>query len=66
MPHVRTQIRGVVATTLTGLATTGARVHPSRLWPLQKADLPALLVYTTSDQVDYERSTIGRTLLVIP
>ena len=60
MPHIRTQIRNTVATTLTGLTTTGPRVHPSRLWPLQPTDLPALLVYTTSDQVDYERSTIGR------
>jgi len=60
MPHVRTQIRNAVAAALTGLTTTGPRVHPSRVWPLQQTDLPALLVYTTSDQVDYERSTIGR------
>ncbi|MFQ5510158.1 MAG: hypothetical protein ACE5FN_12620 [Leptospirillia bacterium] len=64
MPHVRTQIRNAVAVALTGLATTGPRVHPSRLWPLQQTDLPALLVYTTSDQADYERSTIGRPRLL--
>jgi len=64
MPHVRTQIRNSVASALTGLATTGTNVHLSRLWPLQQTDLPALLVYTTSDQVDYERSTIGRPRLL--
>jgi len=64
MPHVRTQIRNAVVTALTNLATIGTNVHPSRLWPLQQTDLPALLVYTVSDQVDYERSTIGRPRLL--
>jgi hypothetical protein len=60
MPHVRTQIRIAAAAALFGLPTTGARVYPSRIWPLQPADLPALLVYTTSDDVDGEHTTIGR------
>ncbi|MBI5135776.1 MAG: hypothetical protein HZA24_00405 [Nitrospirae bacterium] len=60
MPHVRTQIRGAVATALTGRPSTGARVFPSRVWPLQQADLPALLVYAVSDPVDEEQLTIGR------
>ncbi|MDH5528360.1 MAG: hypothetical protein OEY97_13800 [Nitrospirota bacterium] len=60
MPHVRTQIRTAVATALTGLATTGPRVHPSRVWPLQQTDLPALLVYAVSDPVDEDHLTIGR------
>lgn len=60
MPHVRTQIRNAVATALTGVATTGARVFPSRVWPLEETDLPALLVYAVSDPVDEEQLTIGR------
>lgn len=50
--HVRQQIREAVATTLTGLATTGARVYQSRLRPLADADLPALRIYTDSEQID--------------
>ncbi|MDH5528386.1 MAG: hypothetical protein OEY97_13930, partial [Nitrospirota bacterium] len=60
MPHVRTQIRIAVATALTGLPTTGPNVHPSRVWPLQEADLPALLVHAVSDPVDEEQHTLGR------
>ncbi|MDH4229666.1 MAG: phage minor tail U family protein [Nitrospirota bacterium] len=60
MPHVRTQIRNAVTMALAGLASTGANVHPSRVWILQQTDLPALLVYAVSDQVDEEQLTIGR------
>ena len=56
--HVRQQIREAVATTLTGLATTGARVYQSRLRPLADAELPALRIYTDSEQIN-NAVTIG-------
>lgn len=56
--HVRQQIREAVATTLTGLSTTSTRVFQSRLRPLVDADLPALRIYTDSEQVN-NAVTIG-------
>lgn len=50
--HVRRQIRERVATTLTGLATTGSKVYQSRVYPLAANNLPGLLVYTTSESSD--------------
>jgi len=47
--HIRQQIREAIATAVTGLATTGARVYQSRVYPLETANLPALLVYSDSD-----------------
>lgn len=47
--HVRRQIRERVATTLTGLTTTGSKVFQSRVYPLTANNLPGLLVYTTSE-----------------
>lgn len=47
--HVRRQIREAIATAVTGLVTTGARVYQWRAYPLQTADLPALLVYARSE-----------------
>jgi predicted phage gp36 major capsid-like protein len=47
--HLRRQIREAVAGAVTGLATTGARVFQSRVYPLQTAELPGLLVYTRSE-----------------
>ncbi len=46
--HARQTIRETVAATLTGLATTGARVYQSRGWPVRDA-APALSVYTRSE-----------------
>jgi hypothetical protein len=54
--HVRRQIREAVAAAVTGLATTGANVFQSRVYPTQTSELPALLVYTRSE--DSEPSTI--------
>lgn len=48
--HLRRQIREAVATAVTGLTTTGARVFQSRVYPLQDAELPALLVYSRSER----------------
>jgi hypothetical protein len=56
--HVRQQIREAVATTLTGLATTGSRVYQSRIRPLADAELPALRVFTSQESVN-NAVTIG-------
>lgn len=52
MAHAHTLIRDAVATALTGLATTGARVFANRLYPLADADLPGLRIYTDQDAVE--------------
>lgn len=48
--HVRTQIRGAVVTALTGLTTTGSSVFGSRVYPLETASLPALLVSAQQEE----------------
>jgi hypothetical protein len=50
--HVRQQIREALATLLTGLSTTGAKVYQSRLTPLQAAELPALLIATNNEGIE--------------
>jgi len=59
MTHARQQIREAAAALLTGLTTTGTRVHQSRLpyVSLGDAELPALLVVTNDESV--EPHTIG-------
>jgi hypothetical protein len=54
--HLRRQIREAVGTAVTGLATTGARVFQSRVYPLPVTDLPGLTIATDSE------SSIGATL----
>lgn len=49
MAHVRKTIREYFGSQLTGLTTTGANVFESRVYPMQSAKLPALLIYTTSE-----------------
>lgn len=59
--HLRRQIREAAAALVTGLTTTGARVYQSRIYPLQDAELPGLLVYTkdeTSERVTVHRPSI--------
>lgn len=46
MAHVRKQIRDAVATTVTGLATTGTSVYKGRFYPINGNKLPAICVYT--------------------
>ena len=48
--HVRQQIRERVGTVLTGLTTTASRVYESRVYPLQDSELPALLIYTKTEE----------------
>lgn len=43
--HLRTQIRDAVATAVTGLATTGSRVHKAHMRPVGDNDLPCLFVH---------------------
>lgn len=49
MAHVRRQIREYFGSHLTGLTTTGANVFESRIYPMQSAKLPAILIFTTSE-----------------
>jgi hypothetical protein len=59
--HLRRQIREAAATLVTGLATTGARVYQSRVYPLRDSDLPCLLV--TTDDEDITNAAISTMLL---
>lgn len=54
--HLRRQIREAIGSAVTGLATTGARVFQSRVYPLQDAELPGLLIASESEV------SIGETL----
>ena len=56
MPHIRKQIRDAIATAVTGLTTTGSRVHKSRVNDLAASELPLLAIYTTSEQTNEEQS----------
>lgn len=63
MAHVRTNIRSDIATTLTGLTTTGSNVFETRLFPLGEAKLPALCIYTKNDATEYVSINPPRTQL---
>jgi hypothetical protein len=52
--HIRQQIRERIATTLTGLTTTGSNVYQSRIYPMQDSNIPGLLVYSTSEDSDID------------
>jgi hypothetical protein len=54
MPHQREAIRDAMVTALTGLATTGARVYRSRVYPIAAHLLPALLVYARGETSERE------------
>lgn len=47
--HRREQVMDAVVTKVTGLITTGTRVHRARVFPQEAAALPALLVYQGPD-----------------
>ena len=57
--HIRQQIRERVATTLTGLTTTGSRVYQSRVYPMTETNMPGILIYSTSE--DSEIDVMGST-----
>lgn len=50
--HLRRQIREAAASLVTGLGTTGARVYQMRIYPLQAAELPGLLVFTNDETAE--------------
>lgn len=52
--HIRQQLRDALATAVTGLPTTGARVFQSRVYPLQITDVPCLVVTTDGDSIEQE------------
>jgi hypothetical protein len=57
MTHARTQIRNAVTAILLGNTLAQNRVFESRIYPLDNAKLPALLVYTKQESVsDYSIS----------
>jgi hypothetical protein len=55
--HVRKLLREAVASAVGNLTTTGSSVFQSRVRPISVDSLPALLVFTTSE--DAEAGTIG-------
>lgn len=50
MPHARRAIVLAAVTALTGLATTGSRVHASRAWPVAAGNTPCLLIYARNER----------------
>jgi hypothetical protein len=62
MAHVRKLIRDNIVTTVTGLSTTGTNVFKSRVYPLSAGSLPALTVYTRSEEVTQSTISIPRTI----
>jgi len=63
MAHLRKRIRDAVVTALTGLASTGPRVYPTRVYPIQPGALPALCVYTLSEASEVHSMGPDRALL---
>lgn len=59
MSHVRTQLRTALVATLTGLATTGNRVHASRMRPRTAAEMPCLLVTTGDERIESVAQQFG-------
>lgn len=62
MPHVRKSIRDALVTAVTGLATTGARVFPGRVYPVQDSELPGLLVFTDNEDIGIASLGVSRLL----
>jgi hypothetical protein len=52
--HIRRQIREGIGVAVTSLATTGSRVFQSRVYPLQTAELPGLLIFSNDEDVAVE------------
>lgn len=61
MAHVRKSIRDNIATTLTGLTTTGSNVYVTRFYPLADAKVSGLCVYTNSEATEFSTLTPPRT-----
>ena len=52
MSHVRQQIREAFASACTSLVTTGTNVFQSRIYPMEKAKLPGLCIYSLTESSD--------------
>lgn len=52
MSHIRQQVRDQVASTISGLGLTGTRVYKNRLYPLERTELPCLLVMTDAEEIE--------------
>jgi hypothetical protein len=52
--HLRRQAREGIGTALTGLTTTGSRVFQSRVYPLEVADLPGILIYSEQETAEVQ------------
>jgi len=65
MAHVRQQIRDAVATTLTGLATTGSNVFVSRVYPLESASLPGITIMTDNDVEDIDNTSAANSNRIV-
>jgi hypothetical protein len=57
MSHIRKQIRDAVASTLNNLDTTEERVYVSRVYPMERTNLPGIIIITNSDEADYTYAT---------
>ena len=62
MAHVRKLIRDNIVAAVTGLNATGTNVFKSRVYPLSAGSLPALTVYTRSEEVTQSTISIPRTI----
>lgn len=60
--HVRRQIINAVKARLTGLATTQNNVFLSRLRVLSASELPALLIYATEEEANYDEGAGSLTI----
>lgn len=54
MSHMRQQALAAIKTATTGLATTGANVFLARVTPLQRAELPAGVIFSGRETIDPE------------
>jgi hypothetical protein len=67
MAHARKQIRDAVRERLQ-ILTSDYSIFVSRVYPLEEGKLPAILIYTKSEEVEYQNikqpRTQGRTLAV--
>jgi hypothetical protein len=62
MTHVRKSIRDAVVQALDGLSTTQDRVFPGRVYPLEAAALPGLLVYMGEESIEISSLGVSRLL----
>jgi len=61
MAHIRQLIRDRVISTLTGLNTTGSNVFGVRVYPMNEASLPGIIVYTETESTEYITTSLPRT-----